>query len=383
MLENAHSILPPSSAHIWGAPNGCTGWVKMMESVPEQESTEAALDGEASHEIGEQIIKRETGSGNWPVLKEGETASNGVVVTDEMIEGAELYAGNFLGVFWEHADILDIKAGTETRVEINRVHQKCFGTVDAWLYDPAMNILYIWDYKFGHLFVEVFENLQAICYAGGLAREHSIPEDCKVVFRIVQPRTFTSEGPVREWKTTMAGLLPYFTTLSTQAAKALSDRAELNTGPHCRYCDARFNCQPATQAGVGLFELAAKPLPMDASPELIGLQLSIVQRAAEQLKALGTGYEEQLKSLIKSGKAVPGWGVQPAEGREGWTCPVEQVISLGELLGLNLGKPGVVTPNQARKLGMDEATIGALSARKQNGLKLIKETGVKLKKLFS
>lgn len=384
MMTDAHSILPPSSAGIWGKTGGCTGWVEMMKSVPISDEPDVdAEEGSASHEVGEQLINKGTASGRREVLKVGEAASNGVIVNEEMIEGAEVYAEDFLSVFRPLSNVTDLRGGAETRVPIIRVHQSCFGTVDSWLYDPTSNTLYVWDYKFGHVFVEVFENLQGICYAGGLQREHGIPENANVVFRIVQPRTYTSEGPVREWKTTMGALDPYFTTLSTNAAKALSDRAELKTGSHCQYCDACLICDPAIKAGAGLYELAGAPLPMNASPETIGRQLAFVERAMAQLKGLQTAYTAQVTALIKSGKNVPGWGVQPAFGREAWTAPVESIVTLGDLLGVDVRKPGVLTPNQARKLGMDEATVASLTERKQNGMKLVKETSVKLRKIFT
>lgn len=369
-----HSILPPSSAHIWGG--GCTGWVSMALATPETEESEDSKAGTVSHDISESLMK-----GNKP-LQVGQIAPNGLVVTHEMVEGAELYANDYNRVRNEWDGTEGHTGGIEHRLDLFRIHPDCFGTADGWQYNPVLNHLIIWDYKFGHLYVDVFRNKQLTCYAAGLRALRNIPKDCKVTFRIVQPRSYHPDGTIRDWVTTMGDLYPMITELSTAAHKALSPRAELKTGPYCRYCDARYQCPPALRAGISLYEMAATPMPVELPPEAVGLQLKIIERAMEQLKGLKTGYEEQVKSLIKTGRNVPGFSIQNAMGREKWDKPIDEVIALGKLLLTDLSKPSVVTPNQARELGIDDETLKLYASKPVNGLKLVSEDADAIRRIF-
>ena len=251
------------------------------------------------------------------------------------------------------------------------------------MYDTVSNILYIWDYKYGHRFVEVFEWIQGILYTAGLVDELKLPDNCKVIFRIIQPRAYSSEGPIREWSTTVAQLRPHFIKLQAKAAEATSDGMMMTTGKHCRDCYPRFKCDPAIRAGMGLYEVASKPITHKLSEGAMGLQLNIINRAMEQLKSLKEAFEGQVEATIKKGKSVPGWTLKTTPGREVWTKPIEEVLSLGELFGLAINKPTAITPNQARKKGMPEDILKQYAGRNKKGLALKEDNGLKARKAFS
>jgi len=86
--------------------------------------------------------------------------------------------------------------------------------------------------------------------------------------------------------------------------------------------------------------------------------------------------------MIKGGKVVPGWGVAPKQGREQWLKSFEEVKHLGELHGKDLTKDGLITPNQARKLGLDAATVAQYAGRKGTGLALVQDTEAKTRQAF-
>lgn len=355
----------------------------MAQQYPETEQTESAVEGEASHEVGEQLIRNATASGKSPVLAVEDVATNGTVVTEEIFEGATMYADDYLRTFQMYEGTPGLVGGVEDKIDIYRIHRDCFGTADAWLYVPMFKTLIIWDYKFGRLFVDAYKNKQAVCYIAGLEARLKLPRDTNVIVKIVQPRTYTGDGSIREWKTTIDGIYPIITDLSAAAHTAMSDRAELKTGSHCRYCQARHACEPALRSGIGFYEMAAAPQPVDLSPAALGLQLKIIDRAVKQLEALQTGYAEQVKQTIKAGRSVPGYALKPAFGREKWTAPPNEIIMVGTLNGFELGKSGIITPAQARKLGMDEATIAKLSTKPNNGLKLVSEAPDKVARIFN
>ena len=56
---------------------------------------------------------------------------------------------------------------------------------------------------------------------------------------------------------------------------------------------------------------------------------------------------------------------------------------MGKLVGVDISKPGAMTPNQSRKLGVPEAILTTYSGRSKKGLKLVKDDGLKARKAFT
>lgn len=388
---NEHSIIPPSSASIWGAPGGCTGWVAMSQQYPETEEGEEAKEGTASHEIGADLIHDHCVGPTVRTVDQfvGRQAANGVIFTKEMYDAALMYANDVGEVMRKHSIFGGPGYGIEKRLIMPEIHDKSFGTTDSFLYDNIDAHLYVWDYKFGFETVEAFENWQTINYINGIIKllpniKNWDPAAVTIHIRIAQPRAFHRDGPIREWVTTLAALKPHFQTLHDNAAIALSSNATIHTGNHCRYCQARHACPAALKAGMGLYEVAMQPTPVDLTPQVLGVQLAIIKRAINQLEYLETGFEEQAKAIIKRGSIVPNFMLEMGVGRLAWNKPAAEVIALGELCGVNLQKPDAVkTPTQAKKLGIDEAVIKAYSEKPKTGLKLVPDNGNKAKLFFN
>lgn len=372
-----HSPVAPSSAAVWGSKKGCTGYVRMAAEHKTKGDHTAADEGGVAHDIGANILNRAFGLDYNQILQPGEQ-QNGILVTDEMYQGAMMYAEDVLQTRAKLGP-LAIRCGVEKQMEILRIHPECYGTPDAWVYVPGTNTLYVWDFKFGRVFVEPYQNHQAVCYVAGLEMLLGLQKNCKVVIKIVQPRT---QDPIRAWYTTLGDLYPLIGEISYNAATAMSDRATLQTGPHCKYCEARHNCKPALLAGLQLFEIASDIATMEASPQSIGLQLEIIDRAFEQLKALQAGYSEQVKTLLSQGQTVPGWSIAPSQGRLNWSKPISDVIKLGQLMGYNIAKEAALTPTQAIAKGVNKEAVLSFSERK-TGHKLTRDTGAKTARIFS
>lgn len=385
----SHSIIPPSSAGIWGKPDGCTGWVLMSQTYPETEESPEAKEGTASHEVAAQMLEANARACLGAPKRDelvGTAASNGVIISEEMFDGAKEYADDVATVMRDRGVFGGPHLGIEKRIEAKRVHGLSFGTVDCFLYDQKRGDLFIWDYKFGREVVEAYENWQAINYAAGLIEELEIngvaDQYTTVHIRIAQPRAFHRDGTIREWRVKASDMRAHFNTLNGNAHKALGPDAETRSGAHCKHCTARHACQAALSAGIRLYEASAKPVPVELSAEALSVQYAIVQRARKQLEYLETGFEEQIKGLIRGGANVQGYRVEEGLGRERWKS-VEEVIALGDMLGHDLRKGGAVTPNQARKLGIDAAVIMAYSETPRTGLKVVPDNGNKAKSIFS
>ena len=379
-----HSPIPPSSAAIWGAPNGCTGWHKMASQYPELEKSESAKEGDACHELAAKMINHPELLG--PRSKAdviGTTATNGMVVSPGMVEGADLYARDVLETIAGKLGSLEV----EKKIQAPRIHPISFGTSDCFFYDQNTRELFLWDFKFGFKPVEVFQNWQAINYVAGILDSLGLTPDeengISVKIRIVQPRAPHRDGPVREWSVTVPELLPLFETLHENAALTFTDRAQIQSGKHCEYCTARHACPAALTAGVGLYEVATTPLPVELSVDALSFQFAIIQRAKEQISFLETGFEEQIKSLLRQGTQVPGYALEPTFGRLQWSKPISEVIGLGKLLGIDLEKPTAITPKQAEELGLAPSLVKEFSETLRTGVKIVSNTDTKAKEIFS
>jgi hypothetical protein len=360
-----HSILAPSSAAIWGKSGGCTGSVLMAQAYPEEEG-EAAREGTAAHRAAELMI-----NGAAPEYVLNQTLE-GVVITPEIVEAAELYAGDVLAAM-ENAP--GGRLYIEELLQIPSVNEECYGTPDAWLFNPDGYQITIWDYKHGFGLVEAKDNWQCICYAAGIMDALGIngAQDQHLIIniRIIQPRGYHAEGPIRSWRISGSDLRAYINILASNALEALGPGAKCRPGTHCRYCPARHACSALQQATMGALDYLAAPMPHELDPASRSLEYTMLLEAQELIKYRITGLEEIIKNKIKEGEPTPGYSLEVSQGREQWINDPATVIELGKAFGVDLSKPGVLTPNQAIKAGMDKATVKYIVARENKGTKLV------------
>jgi hypothetical protein len=125
-------------------------------------------------------------------------------------------------------------------------------------------------------------------------------------------------------------------------------------------------------AGVGVNELNEAEL---------GFELQLLNEAIIRLKARIEGLSDDINYRIHDGKQVPGFSLVAVVGREAWTKPVDEIIVIGSLFGIDLSKPGVKTPAQARKLGIPDEVTKGLSERPVTS-PTVKPTGKFLSKIF-
>jgi hypothetical protein len=122
------------------------------------------------------------------------------------------------------------------------------------------------------------------------------------------------------------------------------------------------------------FDLAQTPIPSPLDPASLSLLLRRVKAAMGTLKAMGGGLEEEAESRIRQGERVPGFDLIPGRGKTEWNKSLDEVQSLGVLLGADFRKAGCVTPIQAKKMlkdrGMDEGIVAAYSEAKSGSLQL-------------
>ena len=369
-----HAPLAPSSAHIWAPEHGCRGSVALQAAYPSPDDTPEAREGTAAHHyVAELLSGRDV-----PV---GAVAPNGQPITAEMVDCAQAIL----------IDIRDtLKAATpglavrvEERVLASLVHASNWGTPDAYIMDRAQKALHVWDYKYGHRFVDALRNWQLINYACAILESEGLSPDVpydhpdswhgwRITLTVAQPRNYDPIGPLREWYTSGETLRDtYLPRLRQSAHEAMQPGAPYTTGGHCRDCSGRHACPALQRAGAIAMDVSLQAQPVVLPPHAVGLELRQIDDAIKRLDARKTGLEEYALGIIRQGTPVPFYSATHASGRERWNVPAPEVFALGDMLGAELRKPQEpITPAQARKAGIDAGVIQAYADTPKGALRL-------------
>ena len=385
------SPLAPHSAARWV---GCTGSVKLSEqfpAVPTEQQSESALEGRAFHEVGQRILESFKSGVEGELVGRhelvGELSKDGVLITDEIYDAALEYSNDVLKFCNRTGSLRSLHV--EQRIDLSSVYDEMYGYCDAWCFSESTGELVIWDAKYGHRSVEAFENWQLIAYAKGILEQLGInghaEQHIKISLRVAQPRVYHRDGCVAVWDVTASDLRGYFNSLVAAADEAYSDNAKCVVSDQCYYCPARYACDVFRNSTMGLIDYVGDVTGSSLSGHELSILLRILRRASKQVKALLSSYEEQATAQLRQGDTVPGYGIEQGYGRQRWRkdTPIEEIIMMGELLGVDPRKPvDLDTPKKLIKLGIDESVISLYSETPSTGLKLVEMSNAKLRNIF-
>ncbi len=359
-----HSKLSPSKAGVWVY---CPGSVQMEQTYGDDESSPVAEQGTAVHEAAASLLT----TGVYIT-----TASNGVTITPEMEQTAEWYAREVSREIAESYTLIEERVSREIaesytlieeRVSCDKIHPECFGTPDVYWFS-AYGQLNIADLKTGYTPVEAYENWQLITYASSLADATS-----PIRFLILQSAPTPT---IREWRTTPDQLQPYWERLRAAAAEALSPNPRTVTGSHCKYCSGRHACSAARSMSLWGYEQALEHRELQG--EELSTELAIMYAAQEAIKFRLTGLEAQAIATLQTGGWVPGWSLGHTAGRVKWTVPEADAVLTASLYGVDISKPGALTPLQAQEAGVPKELVSLFSARDGGSIQLEKSNGKKM-----
>lgn len=342
-------ILRSSGAPIWG---NCAGSVNAQRGRPNPE-TPQSREGTAAHWVMAEVLLNFTGRQSGPLVCAeyiGKTAPNGVVIDDKMAQGAQVIVDDVLKVCQQHGALQSLMI--EQPVHMPRIHPENGGTLDVSLYLPAIGWLFVWDYKHGHRPVEAEGNEQPIDYVAGLTELHGIDgmtdQRTTVCIRIVQPFAYSANGPIDEWVVGLADLRGAFNKLSAQAYEALGDNPTMTAGPWCRGCLAVLPCAVGRKYVYGLIDTVNAPYEIDSmtSADLAAERL-ILREGHAVLKARLEAIEEDLHYRITQGDVTSGLVLETKPGNLEFTVPETQAAAFAKQFGVDISKPGVMTPTQS------------------------------------
>lgn len=369
----SHALLAPSSAHRWV---NCPGSVFMESRHPDTE-TQAALEGTAAHWAMAEML-------NGRIVAEGQITDGGTILTTEMIESAEVIVRDVQTLL--QGQQLSMFAVEKSVSMAARIHAENWGTPDVRAYAPATRTLWVWDLKHGHEFVPEYENWQLIDYAAGAITELGIDghmdQVTNVILTVVQPRNYDAAGPVRRWVVKASDLRGYFNRLQMAAEDATSGVAGTRAGSWCVHCKARGDCQTLQRDAWRSADLAGAATPVEMPLAAVGLELGMLQDARQRLEQRILGLQTQVEASLRSGKPVEGWSIEQGYGREKYTVPDEQVITVAKMCGIDASKAGVVTPNQLRAAGMPKEFVDTIARKPLGEMRLVRGTSAKTRKVF-
>lgn len=356
---SAHAFFPPSSA----ADDLACPLHATMRALYPQEETQDSREGTAAHWAAAEIH-------SGKVLDVGVIAPNGVMLTEEILESAQAFADSLEGHGWS----VEEPVGDRSSLS--------WGTPDAKRISPRL--LEVKDLKHGFLPVDAYLWWQGIDYARLYLKQLDIvdrPDEMVVEFEIIQPRVW--RGRQRNiWRTTLKELKPLFAQIEAGHEAALQPNPEARTGPQCDYCPGRHACPTLQESALRIAHHRGESPPMEMSDQALGRECITLRRSIKLMQARLTGLEADGESRLRRGRAVSFHVLAPAETREKWMYEDAQLIQMGDELGVNLRKPTAITPNQARKAGLDPSIVEALAHRPAGAMKMVEDDGRAAAKVF-
>lgn len=367
------------SAHAKYAPSAsarnevCPASARMEAQFPDEE-TQDSRDGVAVHWAGAELLH------GRPVAL-GQVADNGVVLTAEMIEGAELYANHIM----QRGPVGHVE---ETLTE-PALHPDNWGTPDHWVLVSGVMVLYMDDLKFGHRFVDVRWNTQLMEYAALVLKklgllDHPFVEELRIVFTLILPRCYHAPSPVQVWETTWGEIVHRVDQLQASMFAADQPDAPCNATDvqACRDCKARFACDANLQAGAIAVGVTGQAIPLHLSPLAKVKMLRVLRDAELRIKSLREGIEQDVVQTIRRKQAVPFFALEGRPGREVFNGD-KTIVDVAKLYGVDVMKPpAFITPKQAIDAGVPASVVRLFSKTNSGTLELVEYDGSDVANIF-
>lgn len=296
----------------------------------------------------------EVGKGNHDSVFElvDRKAPNGVYITREMADYVE--------------DFTEVNVASN---DVSITHEYCgiSGTIDrAWMHQGA---LYIDRLEYGWGIVEPENNWTLIFHAIAYCVSHKIQPQT-IHLSIFQPRPHHHAGKHRTW--TIASY--HLDELQSELiASVTHPENTLNTGPQCTKCPSNAVCPAARKADLNAIEASERVFDDTISNEELSVLMDENNRAQKQLKASEDALTELARFRLKQGQVIDNYTIEVSYSNLQWLDFVTPEFAK-VLTGFDLSKPGLITPTQAKKLGVPDEVIKSFATKTERGAKLVRES---------
>lgn len=315
-METTHSSVGASSCERWW---NCPGSVRLVATLPPQESSEYAKEGTKLHAVAAYALQNHLtawGAAEFMVNSKRfqEVMSGGIdfeqcehvqFCIDTVKEDLVKYPGSSLEI--------------EKQFQLATVHPDARGTNDANI-GVFLKKLIVYDYKFGRgISVEVEENKQMMYYGLGANQEGDYDE---IELVVIQPRAIHRDGPVRRWTLSKTDLLDFGSELKRKIAATESSDAGLVCGDHCQkyFCPALAICpavrQRVSEVAVGVFEEPVRTLP--APEQLTPAALRKLLETTPLIDAYTKAVEAFALATLNNGGTIPGYKLVQKKSNRQW-----------------------------------------------------------------
>ena len=281
-----HSLTGASGAHRWMR---CPGSVALAKRFRfERRDSKESAEGTAAHEALATVLRN-------PEMEPWELAGmtfGEFTVDDDMLDAVKTGVDVCRSLITPAVQVL-----LETNIS-HRAIEGFRGTVDfGTVTDSLLNVV---DYKHGAgVVVECERNPQMMYYAYGILLKH--PSVKHVTLRIVQPRAYHDDGPVRRWKTTAKEIHTWAETELIPAMERTRREVSFDAGPHCRFCPAKLVC-PMLRS---LFEAACTTDARDI-PQMDSATLGECYRLTAPVRMICKAIDDEVTHRLHQGETVPG-----------------------------------------------------------------------------
>lgn len=309
-------------------------------------------EGNAAHWLAEQAFKGQIDIND---VRTDLRAYNGVLVTPFMFEHVREYLLNLYPGEME----MVLNHGREDRWNIS-------GRADHVGYDREIDQLDIDDLKYGYSIVEPTMNWTLISHAVAWAK-HYRHWPRSVRLRIHQPRPYHPLGHLREWIITGQQLMQ----LSEQIDSTLcSPSDELQTGNHCFKCSKNGNCPAFRAASMNAIDVLEHAFSDSLTDEALASEIKLMRYASKVIDYRLSALDDMGKHRAMQGRMLPGLALERTYSNTTWKKSITPEIAR-VLVGRDLSKPKMVTPSEAKALGVPEMFIKHMTDRIETGVKLV------------
>lgn len=227
--------------------------------------------------------------------------------------------------------------------------------IDAWYSDPSKRRVVIWEYKSGMTPVYASKNWQLLIYACALSNHFT--EQFDFDLRVVQPRIRKKPDRI-----VIPGIMlrTYRNQIFSAAAEAMGENPRCHSGVWCHMCNAMSHCHTCIEATAIAQAYSSYAIVEDRPNHVLGNDLALLRGAHSMIGKMINALEDRLFNEIKLGNSVIGWTLGRGYDSISWQDNRQkEILSLGQLYGIDLDQHKLMTPKQAIAAGVPESLVNA------------------------